>query len=370
MKDPNFHERLGTTPPEFSRAVNEMIDQMEDRNTKKRYKITTLLAAALLVAALSAAAVAAVQGRLAEVFTNRDTHQVNEAAVAGIQELNETREGAAVRCTVQEALYDAEGETFALSWQLENLTGEDDLYVVLDGVYFGEAQSTLRYLEGASELFLPAEGMDAAVLGELPEGGGSECELRLTVLRAVGEYTQDPDGYIEIENLGAEDWEELYSDTLVKDGSFEIADRFALALTLDETKLAGTARRLAQPVDEVYDGFELRVPFGEITPTSAHIVVEYITDEEPVSLGKGGGYDWSVYFTLPGGDIWWAGNAGGTQQDAVRMDDGRWKSVYDFHAVELFTQPDELVLTLTHFTEGSVERRRENADATVRLKFE
>ena len=85
MKKDELRRALGTTPPAFAREVNQMIDRLEDKKMKKRYKLTAILAAALIASALGATAVAAYQGTLARQFTNTESKMTNEAAIAGIR---------------------------------------------------------------------------------------------------------------------------------------------------------------------------------------------------------------------------------------------------------------------------------------------
>lgn len=376
MKPSDIRDAFGATPATFRSQVNAMIDRLEDKPMKQRGKITTILAAALIVALLSAAAVAGFQGRLIDMFKDPETETANDAIADGIQTLSETYEGATVRCTVQEALYDAQGGTFALSWALDNLTGEDNLYVVCDSTKFDGERGAWRSMSFVSEFMLPQGATVSTLVGELPENRSNHCELSISVLRAVGPYEIEEDGWIEVEglDLGAEEDSILYSDALVASGSFEIADRFTLKFDLDDEKLGDTTRHLASPDAYVFDDYEICIPSAEITATAAHIVVEYITDEPVVDGGKGVGPAYEIDFALPDSNSWWSGNAGGTYKDPVQLDDGRWKNVYDYHAIELFTHPDTLVLTLSTFEieDGSfdIQKPVTHLEDAITLKFE
>ena len=376
MRLTGIGDAFGTAPDAFRTQVNQMIDRLEDEPMKKRYKLTTILAAALIAALLGTAAVAAYQGRLAEMFKSPEDGLANEAVVPGIQEMHETYEGSAVRCTVQEALYDGEGRTFALGWELFNLTGESDLYVVCDGALFGGEPGDWRTLNHVSEFFLPMEATQCTLIGELPENDSSRCALSLSVLRVVGPYTMEEDGYIAVDDalFGTGEEPALYSDALVASGSFEIADRFTLDFNMDAEKLSGTVKRLVGENDYAFDGCEVHVTFGEISATAAHIVVEYISDEEILDYGKGIGPNYEFTFSLPDGNSWWSGNAGGVFGDPVRLDDGRWKSVYDYQAIELFTQPDALVLTFVTYpvVDGTLdfEHPEVRSEDAITLRFE
>lgn len=375
MKPSEIKNAFGTAPASFRLQVNQMIDRLEDEPMKKRYKLTTILAAALIAALLGTAAVAAYQGRIAELFKSPEDGLVNEAVVPGIQEMNETYEGKAVRCTVQEALYDGEGRTFALSWELTNLTGEDNLYVLCDGTLFGGERGHWHTMNSVSEFFLPREATLCTLIGGLPENNSNQCALSLSVLRAVGPYEMEEDGCIAVDTLyGTGEELALYSDALVASGSFEIADRFTLYFDMDAEKLGSTTKRLVGENDYVFDGYEVHVTFGEISATAAHIVLEYISDEEIIDYGKGIGPNYDFTYSLPDGNPWWSGNAGGIMGDPVQLDDGRWKSVYDYEAVELFTQPDELLLTFATYpvVDGTLdfEHPEVRSEDAITLRFE
>lgn len=351
MKETNIKNAFGTTPQSFRDQVNRTLEQLEDKPMKRRYKFTTILAAALIAALMGTAAVAAYEGRIKEFYQNEENHLSNETAMSGIQALHESYEGNTVRCTVQEALYDGEGGTFALSWELENLTGDHDLYVVCDGTDFDGEPGGWRGTSFVSEFFLPEGSTVATCMGELPDNNANHCALSLSILRPTGPYEEDGHGYVEVDPkyLGNADDEILYSDALLAQGNFELADRFTLRFDLDMDKLGSTARHLVGNNDYKFDGYELNVTFGEITATRARIVVEYISDTEIKDGGKGLGPYYDIDFIIPGGDIWWAGNSGGSFGDPEQLPDGRWRSVYDWEAVQLFTQPDELQMVLTTY---------------------
>lgn len=378
MKRSDIKEAFRPAPASFRLEVNQMIEQLEDKPMKKRYKVTTILAASLIAAILGTAAVAAVQGHIKEMFQNPEQALENHAIEPGIQSINKTYEGKAVRFTMQEALCDAEGGTFALSWEWDNLTDEDGLYVVCDHTLFEGEMGDWRMSSYTSEFFLPREPLVGSLLGTLPDNDATRCELQFTVLRAIGPYKQEADGYILVEDEhycpDGGDESTLYSDALVASGSFEIADRFVLEFDMDASKLGSTAKRLTGQTDFKFDGYELNVTFGEITATRAHIVVEYISDTEITDGGKGIGPNYDIDFILPGGDIWWTGNSGGVLGDPEQLPDGRWRSMYDFEAVELFTQPDELQMLFSTYpvVDGDVDLSNPilHDDIPMLLRFE
>ncbi|MBR1560319.1 MAG: hypothetical protein IJ646_08795, partial [Clostridia bacterium] len=90
---------FGATPQSFRDQVNHTIDALEDKPMKKRYKLTTLLAAALAVALAGTAAVAAFNSQIRQMYQNTENGLANDAVLPGIQTLHETYEGKAVRCT-------------------------------------------------------------------------------------------------------------------------------------------------------------------------------------------------------------------------------------------------------------------------------
>ena len=365
---------FGATPQSFRDQVNHTIDALEDKPMKKRYKLTTLLAAALAVALAGTAAVAAFNSQIRQMYQNTENGLANDAVLPGIQTLHETYEGKAVRCTMQEALYDGEGGTYALSWELVNLTGEETLYVVCDALTFDGERGDTRSEYHVSEFFLPQGTTVATTMGELPDNSASHCELSLSILRATGPYAQDGDGFIPLDDryYSALSEGSRYSDLLVEHANFEIADRFKLSFDMDREALGSTAKYLTGDSDFKLDGCELNVTFGEITATKAHIVVEYISDTEILDGGKGIGPYYDSDFALPNGDIWWTGNSGGTLGDPEQLPDGHWRSVYDWEAVELFAQPDALDMTLTTYAteDGVLDLDSPVAHEKVTLRFQ
>lgn len=373
MKNSDIKNAFGKAPQSFRDQVNQMIDNLEEKPMKKRYKFTTLLAAAL-AAALMGTAVAAYESHIKQMYQNTETGLANEAVLPGIQTLHETYEGNAVRCTVQEALYDAEGGTFALSWELVNLTGEDELYVLCDGLTFDGEGGSPRMEDHVNEFFLPRDATVATVMGELPDNDAKHCALSLSVLRPTGPYEVEADGCIALdEQYYSAAYEDVpNSDLLVEHANFEIADRFTLSFDMDMEALGNTAKRLTGDTDFKFDGCELNVTFGEITATHAHIMVEYISDTEITDGGKGIGPNYDINFALPEGDIWWTGNSGGSLGDPEQLPDGRWRSVYDWEAVELFTQPDELLIGLSTYPvkDGQVDLDSPTERGLDTLRFE
>lgn len=96
--------------------------------------------------------------------------------------------------------------------------------------------------------------------------------------------------------------------------------------------------------------------------------MEYITPEAPKDGGKGVGWLWDVQFDVPGVESF-TGNAGGYIHDPVLLEDGRYMSLYEYEALQLYTQPDILRLTLVTYDENLNPVNVYSEDA-IELKFE
>lgn len=375
------HRLSGLTEDPF--LARKIIDNRKGSGLpmKKRVSMAFIVAVAMLL--LLAGTAAAARLGVLRLFTFDGRTNVN--AAAGVQTLSSRYDGDYVRFTVNEAIYDKAGESYSLGFTIENLTGSDRLYVYCDGIFFdGERSDTRSELFG-SEYILPPGVSEGTVTGELPEHADGVCEVRYTILRglypfveanSVGmsaeEYMErirkirknggipiDVDGWIYTDDS---EWAgKTYIEMLLETGQFEIADRFTLRVDMSEKLLDGTKKTYAGPKEFVFDGYALEVVEAYTTPTAACIEVAYITDEAPETDG-----DWSLSFTTPDGSQW-AGSGDGLWDEPVRMEDGRYRSVYRFEALHLFVQPEALQMALVTWDDS--KGRTVHEEDAVTLDF-
>lgn len=383
MNNIDLKKAFGETPESVKQCIRHSLHNADRRHYMKR-KFSTILAAAALAALLiGASAFAAVHFGISQLFTGDET--VNEVAIGGAQTVDAAYEGDAVSLTMNDALYDAEGGTYALSWTLENLNGEDGLYVINEGVTFGGQDTFSFRASNASEYILPEGETECMLLGELPENAGNECEMSFAILRALipvepladGETPEDvlargalpiaPDGLFELE------WAPGYSyvEALLASGYFEIADQFTVSFTLDPSKLEGTAKAYNGQDVFVFDDYEIRIRDAEVAATTARVVIEYITPEPPEDGGPGFGAMYGFSIAPPDMEIW-CSSSGGTIGDPVQLDNGRYMCIYDFDAEGLFVVPDMLRVTLVTYekTEPDVFAPTYHTEDAIDLTFE
>ena len=172
----------------------QSIEQEEQKHMKKKF--TLIATVALCVLLISTAALAAMTGHLANWFSDEDG-RTNEGISGMIQPVQAVYEGDVVRVSVNEAIYDEVGKSYALYWTMENLKGEDGLYVLSDMPSFGGEAAHYRLLSNVTEFFLDEKLAQCVAIGELPEGSSRNCELSFTILRAVGPYEVAADECIE-----------------------------------------------------------------------------------------------------------------------------------------------------------------------------
>ena len=355
----------------------------EPTNMKIRWKISTAAILVILASVLLAgtAAYAAMRLGVLDIFTFDG--KSNESAASGVQLVDANYEGRNVRFTVNDALYDVAGQSYAIGFTIENVTDADNLYVVCESITFDGQETHMRAMMNVDEYILPKGITEGAVMGELPEGARGICEMKYTFLRGLypyealpedaeditqaardlrnaGKIPLEPDGYI----LTEYEPDKTYLQMLLASGQFEIADTFALQFELDSKLLEASKRVYSGQVEFEFDDYELRINSAYTTAISAHIEVAYITPDKPKDGGKGFGPLWGLEFDLPDKSSW-TGNAGGRWDDPVQMEDGRYMSVYYYEALELFTQPDTLIMTLVEYDDDFKPTVHDNEAVTL-----
>ncbi len=358
------------------------IERGENKMKKRPSKAYIVAMIVIVCLMVSGTVVAAAGAGIISLFSNGK--ETNENIAEGIQTVDVRYEGKNVDFIVNEAVYDDIGGTFALDWSIENINDRDDLYVICSGVYFGDERAHQRTTTNYSDFILERGTTECMMLGELPENGTNECRMEFVVLRALAPFAVVADessvesvqaeaerlrseGYIPVNSMdivcGVPFSDMSEAERLVAMGEFEVVDNVSLNLTLERDMLDSTVRVYNGPAEFVFDGYEIKIRKAVCTATSVKIDVEYITPEAPKDGGKGFGPMWGIELEIPGMESW-TGNAGGSINDPVQLEDGRYLNLYEFEATTLYTQPEVLRMTLvtygdsfapTYYTEDSIE---------------
>ena len=361
--------RLGSICSDAVRRsrIWQRIEQEEQTHMKKRLTLTVAVALGVLL--LATVAYAAVSGQLTRWFSSGDG-RTNESISGMIQPVQAAYEGEVVQVSVNEAIYDEAGESYALYWTVENLTGEEGLYVLSDEPTFGGKSGPYRLMSNVSEFFLDTKQSDNVAIGELPEGSSRDCELNFTILRAIGPYEIAEDGCIEsplapLDESG-EDGED-YVSRLVGGGSFEIAEAFKLSFEVGETDTS-FLRVPDGETDFVFGDYEIIIERALLTPASALIDIRYITSEPVRDGGKGVGplYEFTISVD---GERTWCGGSGALIGEPEQLEDGRWSQLYEFDAKQLFITPDALRITLVTYEDDDIFKPVYHRDESIELRF-
>lgn len=367
---------------------------------KRKFKKAPVVAFTVIGCLLASVTVAAAADKLGIIHLFSDGNTTNTNITDGIQTLepqsqnndkitSSLYEGENVCFTVNEALYDSIGETYALNWTIENLNEHEDLYIICKGIYFGDESTHQRTTSNYTNFILGTGTTECMALGELPENDSNECRMDFIVLRATAPFAVitaessseglqteatrlRSEGYIPVDGMGIvcdiPISERGYAEELLASGDFEIAESFSLNFTLEQDKLDDTARVYNGPTEFVFDDYEIRIRSAICTATAIYIDVEYITPEAPKNGGKGVGWLWGVQFDVPGLESF-TGNAGGYIHDPILLEDGRYMNLYEYEALQLYTQPDTLRMTLVTYDEN-LNPVNVYSDDAIELKFE
>ena len=135
-----------------------------------------------------------------------------------------------------------------------------------------------------------------------------------------------------------------YSDALLQTGLMEIADRFTLKVDISAMDVS-EIRTYTGPESFVFDGYEIRIHSCLVTPFTAKLEIEYITDNEPGNGSKGMGTLLSLKVNVPNTAVW-SLNQGGVIEDPVQLADGRWSTMFTMDAMALQVFPEEFQITV------------------------
>lgn len=385
MTNINLKDAFGETPESIKACVRRSLHEEQRREPIMKRKLSvSLIAAVLALALMGCAALAAAQmGFIESLFAHENPEngelEVDQSITEAVQAMDVVYEGDSVRCTLNEVLWDEVGNSYVLNWTMEPLADGDNLYVICDGVRFGGERAHERNCLYYTEYFLK-EAVNGMVLGELPGNASPELEMSFTILRPTTELVKavksdaetpaeyqsrvkalleegnlvvESDGYLRTQHdleTSDSDSDTAYSDHLLSTGVLELADRFTLKADLSVARLNSTVRTIEGPTEFVFDTCELRVTECTVTPTSAYLEIQYITNEQPTDGGKGMGTMLDLYTEVPGVETW-CGNADGTIYDPVQLEDGRWMTLFTCEAIGLKVFPDELIITPVTYTE-------------------
>ena len=337
---------------------------------KKKLSVSAILVIALIAVSITAALAVGLVSNIGQMYNMNDNSERQEL-LKNIQQLNDGYEGNAVRFVLTEALYDSAAGSYGLGWTLEPLKDGDSLYVVLDGITIGGERTHTRNEMNVTEYLLEKK-TDGTVIGELPENGSGECEITFSILRPIGEivkvHTPEDEEIKETEKrysdmlangqlpMEGDGWiysrpdeEQSYSDSLLQTGLMEIADRFTIKA--DISKIAVSEIRTYTGQESfVYDGYEIRIHNCVVTPFTAKLEIEYITDSEPGNGGKGMGPMLNLQVEVPGTEVW-SLNQSGIIEDPVQLADGRWSTLFTTDAQALQVFPEQFIIIVGFYNE-------------------
>jgi len=380
MTNINLKDAFGETPESIKACVRRSLQEEQRREPIMKRKLSvSLIAAVLALALMGCAALAAAQmGFIESLFAHENPEtgelEVDQSITEAVQAMDIVYEGDSVRCTLDEVLWDEVGNSYVLNWTMEPLTDGDNLYVICDGVRFGGERAAERNYLYYTEYFLK-EAVNGMVLGELPDNASPELEMSFTILRPTTELVKavksdaetpaeyqsrvkalleegnlvvESDGYLRTQHdleTSDSDSDTAYSDHLLSTGVLELADRFTLKADLSVARLNSTVRTIEGPTEFVFDTCELRVTECTVTPTTAYLEVEYITNEQPVDFPRS-----ELMLEVPGMTDW-CGNVDETISGSVQLKDGRWVTLHTLSAKPPHGFPEELIITPVTYTE-------------------
>ena len=339
---------------------------------KKKLSVSAILVIALIAVSITAALAVGLGlvSNIGQIYNLNDNSE-RQQLLKNIQQLNDNYEGNAVRFVLTEALYDSAAGSYGLGWTLEPLKDGDRLYVVLDGITIGGERTHTRNEINVTDYLLEKK-TDGTVIGELPENGSGECEVTFSILRPIGEivkvHTPEDEEIKETEKRYSDmlangqlpmegdgliysetDGEQSYSDSLLQTGLMEIADRFTIKADISKIAVSEIRTYTGQETF-AYDGYEIRIHNCVVTPFTAKLDIEYITDSEPDNGGKGMGPMLNLQVEVPGTEVW-SLNQSGIIEDPVQLADGRWSTLFTTDAQALQVFPEEFKITVGFYNE-------------------
>ncbi len=343
-----------------------LADAKQEKPVLKKLSVFAVTAA-LLVVSITAVLAAGLFSSIGQLYRLNGKPERDEIT-RNIQQVHERYEGNAACCELTGTVYDPAGGVYALSWTLTPLYEGDSLYVVLDSITMGGEPADTRSGIHATGYFLKKE-TDCSVAGELPESGGTECEITFSILRPSGEIVKvsAPDGEAGAETekryrnmlaagqlpMEGDGWiychtgkggENLsYSDQLLETGLMELTDRFTLKADIGTAGVHET-RTYACQETFVSDGYEIRIRSCLVTPFTAKLEIECMTDTRPEDTANGTGTKLKLKVEVPGTEIW-SRNQSLTQSCPVLMEDGRWSTLFALDAQALLVFPEAFRFT-------------------------
>lgn len=349
----NLKDAFGETPERVKECVRRSLQEEQRREPVVKRKFSVSLAIAL-AALLALSCVAYAAGQLVGIeglysLKNNKTGEVipNEQAIAAMQELNQTYEGNAVRCTLNRALLDRAGGMLSLDWTLEKKHAGEQLYVVWEAMTLGGEAVHSSLMSRVTEYFLPDEASLSTFVGYLPETDSTELQLTLAVLRTEAEVVrlESGDSYEDraaallaegklpmagdgvIEAPSSEKDMLSYADDLQATGLMEIVDRFTVCVKLDEVVIE-SARTLPEGTCVEFEGGEMVVESCAVSPTVSRLTVVFCTEAHPDAWER----ELPLFMLMSAGGEVWAPEMTGACGEAVQTEDGRWKTVVDIEA--------------------------------------
>ena len=216
--------------------------------------------------------------------------------------------------------------------------------VLISLVFFLISGSTVGYSIANGHWGLIATAVSvlfgaASLLAQSKKAG----ELAVSLMRlAAGQLPMEGDGWIYCHTgKGSENLS--YSDQLLETGLMELTDRFTLKADIGTAGVHET-RTYAGQETFVSDGYEIRIRSCLVTPFTAKLEIECMTDTRPEDTANGTGTKLKLKVEVPGTEIW-SRNQSLTQSCPVLMEDGRWSTLFALDAQALLVFPEAFRIT-------------------------
>jgi len=300
-QDERFQQKIPPMPLRFrmrGEAVLQRIQEMEDENMKKRYKLSTALVCALIAVVLVAAtAFAASSGILAMFFGQeaRDS-ELNTELAGSVYAVDAVGEGKYLKIELREAMLT--GDTFAAAWTATNLS---DKRIWIDA----PTQITLN-----GEFFVLGGAMNKDIEYYIEPGQSVECGVK---------HNLKPESILEenVFHLGL---------SVYVPSSGEADMKFAESVELEVPVMLSEAKILSaldgdMPLEFAMDGYRLAVTSADLS--AALLTMEYkLIFENEAAARANPPYYWKLTDTAGNSD-WWE-NGTGSIEEPVQMEDGSW----------------------------------------------
>ena len=387
---------FGGVPEDVHARLEQTLSSIQEEESMKkmRWQPVIILLILLILCGAAVAAVMSWDVRSALTRQNGQGEQiVNEELVQLAQDVRQTFTGEYLRVTVADALFD--GRSLAAAWTLENLSGDQLVYVIAT-----ETEDSVRWdgpggFGGTEEFLRPGEIRNGNMDHEISEpiqGDTLRVGIRYFVLAPAVEmaYIQFPDwheeGYMKkIDAMEAEakalsdegklaiiadkstsayggEWLSLSSafheelqehmethddictqaEAMTATGKFKLLEEVEVTFDLDITERPVSFLPDGEPVEKEYEGFTMRITSADYTASTMKIIIEAVfTDEESARQFND---ERRLFIALnEEGLLTWDRNNGAWGNNSSEMearDDGTWVWEFFISHMSLLSLPE------------------------------